>query len=181
MWYCRSCKRQVSTINFFANFLLTHHRGVASASIRCIAIAAEHLSIRREQEEVLDIFDKIKKEAGWRVAFINDDLREKWGWNTPLQNNNLNGGGPSSFYSGGNPTMPTPNPSRPKYPSGIKNPLYINADFGSQNPPYQGSYVPPNLTSSAGVHLLHGGAAAQHAAQAAQAQAMYGYSSIPAM
>ena len=32
-------------------------RGVASASIRCLAIAAECLTVRREQEEVLEIFE----------------------------------------------------------------------------------------------------------------------------
>lgn len=164
------------------SFLSNIDRGVASASIRCLAIAGEHLSVRREQEEVLDIFDKIKKETGWRVAFINDDLREKWGWSTPNQNPNVNGGA-STFYPGGNPSISPANPPRPKYPSGIKNPLYINADFGSQNPPYQGSYVPPNMAAATGAHLLHGGSVAQHAAQAAQAQAqaMYGFSGIPAM
>lgn len=42
--------------------------------------------------------------------------------------------------------MPTPVPSaRRKFPSGIINPLYQNADFSASNPPYQGNYVPPNI------------------------------------
>ena len=39
-------------------------RGVASVALRSLAIAAECLVIRREQEEVLDIFEKIRKETG---------------------------------------------------------------------------------------------------------------------
>ncbi|ETN41841.1 uncharacterized protein HMPREF1541_03778 [Cyphellophora europaea CBS 101466] len=132
-------------------------RGVASASIRCLAVAGENLTVKREQEEVLDIFDKIKKETGWRVAFINDALKEKWGWNTT----EFDTTGAPSFYQQGTATMP-PVSTRPKYPSGIINPLYKNADFSAVNPPYQGSYVPPTTG-----HMLHTG--------------MYGFSSIAAM
>ncbi|KIW44073.1 uncharacterized protein PV06_05113 [Exophiala oligosperma] len=140
-------------------------RGVASASIRCLAVAGEQLTVQREQEEVLQIFDRIKKETGWRVTFIHDDLKEKWGWNNnPPDYGSM--GSAASYYSGPstNPsTTPTATPPRPKYPSGIINPLYKNADFSAQNPPYQGSYVPPTPG-----HIMH------------NAQ-MYGYSSIPTM
>lgn len=172
---------------------------MASASIRCLAIAGEHLTSRREQEEVLDTFDKIKKETGWRVDFINDDLREKWGWksqSTPDSSVNGSTGGPSSFYQhgAGNPTMPTPVPSaasgRRKFPSGIINPLYKNADFSASDPPYQGSYVPPNLHHSQS--LLHGLVPGQMGGQgqmqgSMQGQGhpgmpgMFGYGTIPAM
>lgn len=37
--------------------------------------------MRREQEEVLQIFSRIHKETGWRIGFIPKDLSEKWGWN----------------------------------------------------------------------------------------------------
>lgn len=118
-------------------------RGVASASIRCLAVAGENLTSRPEQEEVLEIFEKIKKETGWRVAFIGDNLKEKWGWTTTQFDNT------SSFYHQGQATMPPVN-NRPKFPSGIVNPLYKNADFSASNPPYQGSYVPPTTG-----HLMH--------------------------
>jgi len=125
-------------------------RGVASASIRCLAVAGENLTVRREQEEVLQIFDKIKKETGWRINFIHDDLKEKWGWNhDEFDNMSTASSGASSFYQQGN-TMPSI-PPRQKPPSGIINPLYKNADFSAQNPPYQGNYVPP-----APGHLLPG-------------------------
>lgn len=55
-------------------------RGVASVALRSLYMAAELLTERREQEEVLDIFTKIKKETGWRVNFIYKELKEKWGW-----------------------------------------------------------------------------------------------------
>lgn len=58
-------------------------RGVASVALRSLAIAAECLNERREQEEVLQIFDKIRQETGWRVGFVNTELRQKWGWDTP--------------------------------------------------------------------------------------------------
>ncbi len=53
---------------------------MASAALRCLAIAAECLSIRREQEEVLLLFAKIHQQTGWRLGFIPEDLRERWGW-----------------------------------------------------------------------------------------------------
>lgn len=125
-------------------------RGVASASIRCLAVAGENLTVRREQEEVLQIFDKIQKETGWRVSFIHDDLKEKWGWNNNAQEYD-NMSSASTYYapsasSNSSATAappPPPVPPRPKYPGGIVNPLYKNADFSAQNPPYQGNYVPP--------------------------------------
>lgn len=134
-------------------------RGVASASIRCLAVAGECLTVRREQEEVLSIFDKIKKETGWRVTIIHDDLKEKWGWNNQDFDNLT---GTSSFYQQGTATMP-PIPPRQKPPSGIINPLYKNADFSAQNPPYQGNYVPP-----APGHILNN-------------SQLYGFSGIAAM
>ncbi|KAI9754161.1 MAG: Cell morphogenesis protein PAG1 [Chaenotheca gracillima] len=56
-------------------------RGVASVALRSLAIAAECLVVRQEQEEVLQILAKIRKETGWRVEFMQKELREKWGWN----------------------------------------------------------------------------------------------------
>ena len=113
-------------------------RGLASASIRCLAVAGENLTVKVEQEEVLEIFEKIKKETGWRVAFIGDDLKAKWGWNN---NGDFDANSGSAFYQQGQATMP-PVTNRQRMPSGIINPLYKNADFAASNPPYQGSYVP---------------------------------------
>ncbi|KAK4953730.1 hypothetical protein LTR10_008334 [Elasticomyces elasticus] len=56
-------------------------RGVASVALRSLAHAAEVLTDRAEQEEVLQIFDKINKETGWRIGFVYGDLKAKWGWN----------------------------------------------------------------------------------------------------
>ena len=59
---------------------LTESRACASASIRCLVIAAEQLKIRPEQEEVLKIFESIETEIGWRLSFLNSMLKKKWGW-----------------------------------------------------------------------------------------------------
>jgi len=56
-------------------------RGVASVAIRSLAHAAEVLTKRSEQEEVLKIFEKINKETGWRVGYVYGELKDKWGWN----------------------------------------------------------------------------------------------------
>lgn len=118
-------------------------RGIASASIRCLAVAGEHLHVQREQEEVLEIFERIRSETGWRVAIINEELKDKWGWkntNEPFGNTQT----PSPFYGQTAPAPPKISaPPRQKIPGGITNPLYQNADFASQNPPYAGNYVPP--------------------------------------
>ncbi|KAI9665516.1 MAG: hypothetical protein M1831_001658 [Alyxoria varia] len=55
-------------------------RGVASVALRSLAHAAECLTVRREQEEVLRIFTRIHKDTGWRIGFVPQDLHEKWGW-----------------------------------------------------------------------------------------------------
>jgi hypothetical protein len=60
-------------------------RGIATVAVPCLAIAAENLVARREQEEVLRIFDKIKQETGWLLApaSLQADLQKKWGWDEP--------------------------------------------------------------------------------------------------
>jgi hypothetical protein len=55
-------------------------RGVASVALRSLAIAAECLTVRREQEEVLQLFMRIHRETGWRIGFIPKDLAKSWGW-----------------------------------------------------------------------------------------------------
>lgn len=137
--------------------------------MRCLAIAGEFLTDRREQEAVLQMFADIKKETGWKVGFLHNELIDKWRWNTPPQSdisamnymaNGTNGGAPppppsapSAFFPGGTgmATMP-PVPSQPRKrpPAGIVNPLYRNASFSQPDHPYPQHYVAP-----APNHLLH--------------------------
>ena len=127
-------------------------RGVASVAIRSLAIAAECLVVRREQEEVLNIFEKIRKETGWKVGFLNKELKAKWGWHeqdaaqqqlAAVQNSLAqlfpNTQGPMTSLP---PAPPQPAP-RPM-PSGVLNPLLKTADFSLPNHPYQQYYQPPN-------------------------------------
>ncbi|ESZ90928.1 hypothetical protein SBOR_8674 [Sclerotinia borealis F-4128] len=133
-------------------------RGVASVALRSLAIAAECLVIRREQEEVLDIFEKIRKETGWRVGFLYKELKSKWGWpdeaaqqqqmmshsNTLPQFFPLNPQAPTSSLPPAPPAPPLP---RPSISSGILNPLLKTADFSLPNHPYKQYYQPPNTTN----------------------------------
>ena len=139
-------------------------RGVASVAIRSLAIAAECLTSRREQEEVLTIFEKIRKETGWRVSFLNKELKEKWGWNNDeeafqrqqqtqqQQSQQLQTGTmqmPSFGFqqqgsSGGSQLPPAPPTMLSKAPpQGIVNPLLSKADFSAPKHPYQNYWVPP--------------------------------------
>lgn len=113
-------------------------RGVASVSIRCLAIAAECLTTRETQEEVLEMLDKIIKETGWQVGFLKSELQEKWGWTRRGSTSDSNMGGGSAL----NTSLP-PVPSQPRLPAGIVNPLMATADFSMENHPYQNHYVAP--------------------------------------
>lgn len=64
-------------------------RGVASVAIRSLAIASEVLTDRREQQEVLTIFQRINRETGWSVNFIANGLKVKWGWEQPPGNRSM--------------------------------------------------------------------------------------------
>jgi hypothetical protein len=129
-------------------------RGVASVALRSLAIAAECLIERREQEEVLEIFDKIRKETGWKVGFLHKELKEKWGWQhedavqqqMAAQQSSLAQFFPSTQASGPATSLPPapPQPQPRTMPSGILNPLLKTADFSLPNHPYQQYYQPPN-------------------------------------
>lgn len=130
-------------------------RGVASVAIRSLAIAGECLIDRREQEEVLEVFEKIQKETGWRVGFLGQELRTKWGWQpegTPQQisvvpQNSLAQFFPSTTQAPSTSLPPAPPPPSRSMPGGILNPLLAKADFSLPNHPYQQYYQPPNQHS----------------------------------
>src|SRR5579862_7074933 len=125
-------------------------RGVASVAIRSLDIAAEVLVDRREQEEVLAIFERIRKETGWKIGFLHNELREKWGWPSEemaaqqmmQQQNSLSQFFPSTTQSvaqaASATSLPAPAPQRAS--GGILNPLLRTADFSLPNHPYQKYY-----------------------------------------
>ena len=137
-------------------------RGVASVALRSLALAAECLVDRREQEEVLHLLDKIRKETGWRVAFMHKELKEKWGWTEEPQTSQPPPpppppmGAPSSgvVHQQSNmqdfqypsasmpPAPPAPPPVKQMPRSGIVNPILRTADFSAPIHPYQSHYVP---------------------------------------
>jgi hypothetical protein len=135
-------------------------RGVASVALRSLAIAGECLTDRREQEEVLQIFDKIRQETGWRVGFVNTELKQKWGWDKPQeqeqqkQQQQANGHAQDAHLAYqqqqiqqsqmmAQQQMP-PAPIQPRRLPAFGNPLLV-ADFSMPQHPYQTHYVPANI------------------------------------
>ncbi|KAH9889582.1 hypothetical protein F4778DRAFT_773227 [Xylariomycetidae sp. FL2044] len=58
----------------------TKDRGVASVSIRSLAIVAEILTDLAEQEEVVATLERIDRETGWKLANVIKGLKKAWGW-----------------------------------------------------------------------------------------------------
>ncbi|KAH8203709.1 hypothetical protein TruAng_002122 [Truncatella angustata] len=58
----------------------TKDRGVASVSIRSLAIVADVLDNHEERQEVISILEKIESETGWRLAALLKNLKRVWGW-----------------------------------------------------------------------------------------------------
>jgi len=54
-------------------------RGVSSVAIRSLAIASSVLTDPREQDEVLEILQKITKESGWGLGRVMAELKKAWG------------------------------------------------------------------------------------------------------
>lgn len=94
-----------------------------------MAIAAEILVRRDEQEEVLETFQRIRRETGWNIGFLEKELPEGWGWNRNSEQDGYYGSGQA--------------PQAPKMKGGMMNPLLAKADFSLPNHPYQAFYQPP--------------------------------------
>ncbi|KAI5923593.1 hypothetical protein F4810DRAFT_200032 [Camillea tinctor] len=58
----------------------TEDRGVASVSIRSLAIVAEILTDLAEQQEVVTTLEKIDRETGWKLSGVVTGLKKTWGW-----------------------------------------------------------------------------------------------------
>ncbi|KAK7926685.1 C6 zinc finger domain-containing protein [Apiospora marii] len=102
----------------------TRDRGVASVSIRSLAIVAEVLTDRAEQRECVDILENIDKATGWKLGAVVKNLKRVWGWEkqnsisglaatflpapAPSSSSNINGsGGVSGNNNNGNPSTTT--------------------------------------------------------------------------
>ncbi|KAG2420141.1 hypothetical protein HFD88_004941 [Aspergillus terreus] len=119
-------------------------RGIASFSIRFLALAAECLATREAQEEILHILDDIMKRTGWRAEHIKDELQAAWGWTTAPKDPSVDTTDDafgllrdlSSLDSGAIPESL-------RMPPGVVNPIMAFADFSMDNHPYQEYYVAP--------------------------------------
>ncbi|KAI2830016.1 transcriptional regulator family: Fungal Specific TF [Aspergillus niger] len=129
-------------------------RGVASLSIRFLAIAAECLATREAQQEALGILEDIIKQTGWEAEHVKQELQEAWGWSDSH--------GPPmhmsedilALFNSDHPLAADHTPARPKVPAGVINPLMATADFLMENHPYQDYYVAPHRSLS---HYPFGG------------------------
>lgn len=124
-------------------------RGVASVAIRSLAIAAETLGTRREQEEVLEIFERVRRETGWNVKFLGTELKVKWGWAEEMPQSMAHTSVLANFLPSPQSSLgPSPTPARPMLRPGILNPLLASADFSLAVHPYQSHYQPPNTNTN---------------------------------
>jgi hypothetical protein len=146
-------------------------RGVASVALRSLAIAAECLTERRSQEEVLQIIDKIRQETGWRVGFLNKELQEKWGWSDQQTQVQAPTSTPQQQQQQTQQVHPLPpHPQSQSQPPQQRQPMQFNnplAGVGFENPqhPYQEVYVAPSMSQ-----LIQQAQAQLHTSQTPQQQ-----------
>ncbi|KAH7035800.1 uncharacterized protein B0I36DRAFT_96946 [Microdochium trichocladiopsis] len=67
----------------------TQDHGVASVSIRSVALVAEVIEDHAEQQEIAQILEKIDHDTGWKLAGIIKQLRSVWGWEKMGQSGGL--------------------------------------------------------------------------------------------
>lgn len=156
----------------------TEDRGVASVSIRSLAIVAEILTDLAEQQEVVATLEKIDRETGWKLAGVIQNLKKVWGWEQMGQK----GLGVQFFPRSGNGNkmmmglpkqqqhqmesiqtrqmttppqqqmMPIVTQSAPPQQLAAPRPIHVNplsfADFSLPNHPYQNWYEPPSRSNA---------------------------------
>ncbi|KAI1497870.1 hypothetical protein F5X99DRAFT_432610 [Biscogniauxia marginata] len=144
----------------------TEDRGVASVSIRSLAIVAEILTDLPEQREVVATLERIDRETGWKLAGVIKGLKKTWGWEQMTQNmrtatqtttppqpqqkqfqqqmiSAVSQPGSQQAHSQAaqhTQTLAAPRPMR-------VNPLSF-ADFSLPNHPYQNWYEPPSRSNA---------------------------------
>ncbi|KAI2640882.1 hypothetical protein GGS26DRAFT_181056 [Hypomontagnella submonticulosa] len=148
-------------------------RGVASVSIRSLAIVAEILTDLPEQQEVIGILERIDRETGWRLAGIVQGLKKIWGWEKMEQKSlaaqflpRVNSGHELTMTLAKRQqietiqaTQTTTPPQQQSMPTvsasqqvAAPRPVHVNplnfADFSLPNHPYQNWYEPPNRSNT---------------------------------
>ncbi|KAE8350417.1 hypothetical protein BDV28DRAFT_139173 [Aspergillus coremiiformis] len=120
-------------------------RGVASLSLRFLAVAAEFLATREAQEEVFGIIDTIAKETGSRSEQVKEELQQAWGWNPSQPHQPVSADSTAVSLLNDHPTFDLdPTSTLLKMPPGVVNPIMAFADFSMDNHPYQDHYVAPH-------------------------------------
>ncbi|KXJ89163.1 hypothetical protein Micbo1qcDRAFT_14600 [Microdochium bolleyi] len=131
----------------------TEDRGVASVAIRSVALVAEVIHDLAEQQEIIQILEKIDHDTGWKLGGIIKQLRSVWGWdkqggglvaNATLQPPH-NPGTPNSLSSGGSSygSRLEYSNSQQRFPAPAS---YVSTGLGQQGatPPGHSSSVSPS-------------------------------------
>ncbi|KAI0012460.1 hypothetical protein F4779DRAFT_625977 [Xylariaceae sp. FL0662B] len=149
----------------------TEDRGVASVSIRSLAIVAEILTEIPEQHEVVATLERIDRETGWKLAGVVKGLKMKWGWEKmghtglaaqflpPTNGGGGSGGGGTQVPVAVPPTATATATQQPQQTPGsgsqklaAPRPMRVNplsfADFSLPNHPYQNWYEPPSRSNA---------------------------------
>ncbi|OTB01090.1 hypothetical protein M426DRAFT_64733 [Hypoxylon sp. CI-4A] len=154
----------------------TKDRGVASVSIRSLAIVAEILTDLAEQQEAVTTLERIDRETGWKLGGVLQNLKRIWGWEKTCQKGlaaqflpRAGSGiksttGPTRYQQQMEPiqathvirplqkrVIPTISPSGPQHLAAPR-PIHVNplsfADFSLPNHPYQNWYEPPSRSNA---------------------------------
>ncbi|OTB10028.1 hypothetical protein K445DRAFT_71093 [Daldinia sp. EC12] len=124
----------------------TKDRGVASVSIRSLAIVAEILTDLAEQQEVVSILEKIDHETGWKLAGVIQGLKKSWGWEKMGQKGLV-----AQFLPRAGSVIPNV-PQSGSQQLAAPRPMHVNplsfADFSLPNHPYQNWYEPPSRSNA---------------------------------
>jgi hypothetical protein len=142
----------------------TKDRGVASVSIRSMAIVSEVLTDQDEREEVVSIMENIDRETGWKLVNVIRMMKRTWGWERATGPMPL--AGVAQIMSGG--CMPEDSSTLTMLPGMAKaqahgpslapiamsaprpirnvNPLSFG-DFSLPNHPYRDWYEPPSRSN----------------------------------
>jgi hypothetical protein len=60
----------------------TKDKAVFSVTMQCLDVAADALLVRAKQEEIMALFEKIRRECGWRSEYYKKELQMEWGWSS---------------------------------------------------------------------------------------------------
>lgn len=116
-------------------------KGIASAGIRALAIAAPALVDHGERVEALDVLKRISTRSGWRLGEVEMEVKKAWEWSENAHQEQFQG--PGNEGMGSMLDVTAPNAAG----GSAMNPL-SSADFSLPDHPYRNWYEPPNRSAA---------------------------------